>query len=120
MDQPMTDIKAVKHSTNGIWRRSHNPPRGHMSADILWSRPTSKKTMMIRYLVVDIPFAYNIILGRPALNQFQVIVSTYHLKIKFRTSIGIGLVKGDQEQARRCYVPAVKENSVPGKETGMK
>ncbi|KAK6140870.1 hypothetical protein DH2020_025402 [Rehmannia glutinosa] len=39
-----------------------------------------RKTFMIKYLVVEAHFAYNIILGRPGLNLFQAVVSTFHLK----------------------------------------
>ncbi|KAL0434419.1 UNVERIFIED_CONTAM: hypothetical protein Slati_2776200 [Sesamum latifolium] len=76
--------------------------------------------MMVRYLVVDIHFAYNIISGRLALNQFQAVVSTYHLNVKFLTRNDIGQVKGDQEQARKYYITAVKTSSAPTKKTGMK
>ncbi|KAL0430733.1 UNVERIFIED_CONTAM: hypothetical protein Sradi_0699300 [Sesamum radiatum] len=34
------------------------------------------------------PSAYNVILGRPSLNSFQAIASTYHLKLKFPTPNG--------------------------------
>ncbi|KAL0448453.1 UNVERIFIED_CONTAM: hypothetical protein Slati_1401700 [Sesamum latifolium] len=112
MDLPMTDIKAVNTPLMGFGG-------GAITLIGVISLPTSlgadprRKTMMIRYLVVDIPFAYNIILARPALNQFQAVVSTYRLKVKFPTSNDIGLVKGDLEQARRCYIMEVKGNSVP-------
>ncbi|KAL0345444.1 UNVERIFIED_CONTAM: hypothetical protein Sradi_4375700 [Sesamum radiatum] len=50
-----------------------------------------RKTIMIRFFVVDNPFAYNVILGRPGLNLFRAVVSTYHLEIiKFPTKNGIG------------------------------
>ncbi|XP_011083381.1 uncharacterized protein LOC105165923 [Sesamum indicum] len=45
----------------------------------MWEEPR-RKTLMIKFLVVDTPFAYNVILGRPGLNAFRAIVSTYHLK----------------------------------------
>ncbi|KAL0381131.1 UNVERIFIED_CONTAM: hypothetical protein Sangu_0177400 [Sesamum angustifolium] len=36
------------------------------------------------------PSAYNIILGRPSLNLFRAIASTFHMKLKFPTSDGVG------------------------------
>ncbi|KAL0329367.1 UNVERIFIED_CONTAM: hypothetical protein Sradi_4923400 [Sesamum radiatum] len=38
---------------------------------------------MLKFLVVDVSSAYNAILGRPTLNAFQAVISTYHMKIKF-------------------------------------
>ncbi|KAL2236614.1 UNVERIFIED_CONTAM: Retrovirus-related Pol polyprotein from transposon [Sesamum indicum] len=62
-----------------------------------------RKTLMVKFLVVDMPFAYNVILGRPGLNSFRAVVSTYHLKMKFPTVSGIGEVVCDQIEAKRCY-----------------
>ncbi|KAL2240957.1 UNVERIFIED_CONTAM: Retrovirus-related Pol polyprotein from transposon opus [Sesamum indicum] len=62
-----------------------------------------RKTLMVKFLVVDMPFAYNVILGRPGLNSFRVVVSTYHLKMKFPTQSGVGEVVCDQIEAKRCY-----------------
>ena len=59
--------------------------------------------------MVDCPSAYNIILGRTALNAFQAITSTYHLAIKFPTDLGVGTVRGEQTVARECYVASLKE-----------
>ncbi|KAL2241045.1 UNVERIFIED_CONTAM: Retrovirus-related Pol polyprotein from transposon [Sesamum indicum] len=68
----------------------------------LGEEPT-RKTLMVKFLVVDMPFAYNVILGRPGLNSSRAVVSTYHLKMKFPTQHGIGEVVCDQIEAKRCY-----------------
>ncbi|KAL0413113.1 UNVERIFIED_CONTAM: hypothetical protein Sradi_1513000 [Sesamum radiatum] len=68
-------------------------------------------TKIVMFLVVDTPFAYNVILGRPSLNSFQAIASTYHLKLKFPTPNGIGEEVGDQRQARECYANSLKKKS---------
>ncbi|KAL2227023.1 UNVERIFIED_CONTAM: Retrovirus-related Pol polyprotein from transposon [Sesamum indicum] len=62
-----------------------------------------RRTLMVKFLVVDMPFAYNVILGRPGLNSFRAVVSTYHLKMKFPTQFGIGKVVCDQIEAKKCY-----------------
>ena len=66
-------------------------------------------TKLLTFLVVDCLFAYNIILGRTALNAFQAITSTYHIAIKFPTDLGVGTVRGEQTVARECYVASLKE-----------
>lgn len=53
------------------------------------------RTIMLKYLVVDEPFTYNIVLGRGSLNKLQAIVSTFHLKMKISTKHKTGEVKGD-------------------------
>ncbi|KAL0440260.1 UNVERIFIED_CONTAM: hypothetical protein Slati_2509000 [Sesamum latifolium] len=70
-----------------------------------------RKTMMIKFLVVETPLAYNVILGRPGLNLFKVVVSTFHLKIKFATMHGIGELKCDQKKVSRCYNLSVKKQT---------
>ncbi|KAL0430666.1 UNVERIFIED_CONTAM: hypothetical protein Sradi_0692600 [Sesamum radiatum] len=68
-------------------------------------------TKMVKFLVVDTPSAYNVILGRPSLNAFQAIASTYHLKLKFLTLNGIGEEVGDRRQVRECYANTLKKKS---------
>ncbi|KAI3470508.1 hypothetical protein Pfo_027171 [Paulownia fortunei] len=46
-------------------------------------------TKMVKFLVVNAPSTYNMILGRPSLNIFHAVASTYHMKLKFPTHKGI-------------------------------
>ncbi|KAL0446343.1 UNVERIFIED_CONTAM: hypothetical protein Slati_1762200 [Sesamum latifolium] len=84
-------------------------PRGMVSLPLTMGRGTTRKTCLLKFLVVDVPSAYNVILGRPTLNTFQAVVSTYHIKIKFSTPGGVGEVQGDPLQCRKCYVEAVRK-----------
>ncbi|KAL0426451.1 UNVERIFIED_CONTAM: hypothetical protein Slati_2819900 [Sesamum latifolium] len=83
-------------------------PLGMVSLPLTMGRGTAHKTCLLKFLVVDVPSAYNVILGRPTLNTFQTVISTYHMKIKFPTPGGMGEVQGDPLQSRRCYVDAVR------------
>ena len=58
----------------------------------------------VTFLVVDCSSAYNAILGRPTLNSWKAVTSTYHLMIKFPTDYGVGELRGDQVAARECYI----------------
>ncbi|KAL0427159.1 UNVERIFIED_CONTAM: hypothetical protein Slati_2890700 [Sesamum latifolium] len=80
-----------------------------VSLPLAMGRGTTRKTCLLKFLVVDVPSAYNVILGRPTLNTFQAVVSTYHMKIKFPTPGGVGEVQGDPLQSRECYVEAVRK-----------
>ena len=61
-------------------------------------------TKKITFLVVDCSSTYNAILGRPTLNSWKAITSTYHLMIKFSTEYGVGELQGNQVAARECYI----------------
>ena len=54
--------------------------------------------------MVDCSSSYNAIIGRPTLNRWKAVTSTYHLSIKFPTEYGVGQVQGDQLAARECYL----------------
>ncbi|KAL0290760.1 UNVERIFIED_CONTAM: hypothetical protein Scaly_2659900 [Sesamum calycinum] len=70
-----------------------------------------RATKIIKFLVVDAPSAYNVILGRPSLNSFQAIASAYHLNLKFPTPASIGEEIGDRRQARECFASSLKGES---------
>ncbi|XP_065621907.1 uncharacterized protein LOC136064280 [Quercus suber] len=80
------------------------------SADIFILLPVTvgaypqQVTKEVNFLVVDCSSSYNAIIGRPTLNRWKAITSTYHLSVKFPTEHGIGQVQGDQLTARECYL----------------
>jgi len=45
-------------------------------------------TITIKYIVVNAPSFYNLLLGRPSLNTSGVVVSTSHLKLKLPSPEG--------------------------------
>jgi len=59
--------------------------------------------------VVNANSAYNILLGRPALNRLRVVASTRHMKMKLPDLSGwVIVIKSDQEEARKCYENSFK------------
>ncbi|KAL0420377.1 UNVERIFIED_CONTAM: hypothetical protein Slati_3060600, partial [Sesamum latifolium] len=46
-------------------------PRGLISLPLTLGTGPTQKTCVLKFLVVDVPSAYNVILGRPTLNMFQ-------------------------------------------------
>jgi len=74
------------------------------------------KTMTIKYIVVDARSSYNIILGRPALNGLGAVTSIAHLCMKYPLEDGrVGIVKGDQLIARKCYEDSLRNKGVERK-----
>ena len=74
--------------------------------------PPCQATTTARFLIVDAPSAYNMLLDRPSLNAIKAIPSAYHMIIKFPTMHGIGMVRGDQRVARECYTASMKQKTV--------
>ena len=74
--------------------------------------PPCQATMEVRFLVVDAPSAYNMLLGRPSLNAIKAIPSTYHMMIKFPTTSGVGMVRGDQRVDRECYSASMRQKAI--------
>lgn len=60
-------------------------------------------TKMMEFMVVNTTSTYNAILGRPILIGQGAVASVRHLAIKFPTSKGIGIIRGDRLAARECY-----------------
>ncbi|KAL0446277.1 UNVERIFIED_CONTAM: hypothetical protein Slati_1755600 [Sesamum latifolium] len=83
-------------------------PKGMILLPLTLGTSPLQKTCVLKFLVVDIASVYNVILGRPTLNAFRAIISTYHMKIKFPMVGGVGETQADVLQARKCYVEAIK------------
>ncbi|KAL0411816.1 UNVERIFIED_CONTAM: hypothetical protein Slati_3771300 [Sesamum latifolium] len=75
-------------------------PRGMISLPLTLGTYPLQKTCLLKFLVVDIPSAYNVILGCSTINAFRAITSTYHMKIKFSVVGGVGEAQADALQAR--------------------
>jgi hypothetical protein len=67
-------------------------PIGIISLSVTAGTMPRLSTVMIDFLVIDQPSAYNAIMGRPALNKLRAMTSTYHLMMKFLTEEGVGVV----------------------------
>ena len=59
-------------------------------------------------IVKSFSVAYNMILGRPFLNDMRAVVSSCYLLMKFPTLSRVGHVRGDQKKARTCYMSSTK------------
>jgi len=83
--------------------------RGHIELRTTFTDGTTSRTTNIRYLVVNAPSAYNILLGRPALNRIRVVASTRHMKMKLPSLEGTVItIKSDQKEAKKCYENSLK------------
>ncbi|XP_057779928.1 uncharacterized protein LOC130998530 [Salvia miltiorrhiza] len=81
-------------------------PLGSIELPMTWGKEGASRTQILKFLVVDFPKpSCNIIVGRPALNAFQAVISMYHLKMKFTLEGGgIEEVVGNQITSKECFV----------------
>ena len=87
-------------------------PLGSIQLVLTLGDPPCQATTAVKFLIVDAPSAYNMLLGRPSLNAIKAIPFAYHMVIKFPTTGGIGMVQGDQRVARECYSVSMKQKAV--------
>ena len=70
-------------------------PVGTITLPVVVGTYPQQVTRNTSFLVVDCSSSYNAIIGRPTLNSWKVVTSTYHLSVKFPTEHRIGEVQGD-------------------------
>ncbi|XP_068477215.1 uncharacterized protein [Phaseolus vulgaris] len=84
--------------------------RGYLELRTTFTDGAASRTENIRYLVVNANSAYNILLGRPALNRLRAVSSTRHMKMKLPDLSGkVIVIKSDQEEARRLLSQGEQE-----------
>ena len=87
-------------------------PLGSIQLVLTLGDPPCQATTTVKFLIVDAPSAYNMLLGRPSLNTIRAIPSTYHMVIKFPTANGVKMIRGNQCIARECYSASMKQKTV--------
>ena len=87
-------------------------PLGSIQLVLTLGEPPRQVTTTARFLIVDAPSAYNMLLGRPSLNAIKATPSAYHMIIKFPTIHGVGMDRGDQRVARECYTTSMKQRAI--------
>jgi len=82
---------------------------GYIELSTTFTDSLSSCTTNIRHLVIDAPSAYNILLGRPALDRLEAVPSTRHMKVKLSSLEGIVItIVSDQLEAKKCYENCLK------------
>ena len=74
-------------------------PLGSVLLVLTLGDPLCQATMTTKFLIVEAPSAYNMLLGKPSLNAIRAIPSSYHMVVKFPTDNGVGKARGDQRIA---------------------
>jgi len=83
--------------------------RGCIELRTTFTDGVASRTEKIRYLVVNTPSAYKILLGRPTLNRIGAVPSTRHMKVKLPSMEGVVItIRSDQKEAKKCYENSLK------------
>ena len=83
--------------------------RGYIELRTTFTNGLASRTEKIRYLVVNAPSAYNILLRRPTLNKTGAVPSTRHMKVKLSSMEGMIItIRSDQKEAKKCYENSLK------------
>ncbi|XP_021600715.1 uncharacterized protein LOC110606273 [Manihot esculenta] len=67
-----------------------------------------KRELYVEFAVVDISFAYNVILGHPILNRHGIVINMGAMCLKLPAPGGIAVVQGNPRLAKECYEHLIK------------
>ncbi|XP_024037019.1 uncharacterized protein LOC127898886 [Citrus sinensis] len=76
---------------------------GVIELTVSFEKSPTKVATMVNFNVVYQRSSYNTILERPTLYALKVTTSIYHYTLKFPTEARVGVVRGEQKEARECY-----------------
>jgi len=89
------DIVPLVHPILGFSSQEVNPT-GMICLPVCFGDKFKSKNLEVDFLIVDVPTAYNVILGRPTLHKVKVVITPYLLQVKFEADDGcIGEMHGD-------------------------
>ena len=109
----------LRPSTSSLYdfTRDHVIPKGLIKLAMIIGEHPRVSTVMIEFLVVNCPSAFNEVIGRLLLKALKVMTSIYHLTMKFPTVEGTGQVRRSQYDSRGCYNKSLrlveKEKKLP-------
>ncbi|RRT70652.1 hypothetical protein B296_00014636 [Ensete ventricosum] len=76
---------------------------GVATIPITFGEELRSRTLMVSFIVVRLPSAYNANIRRPTLNRLKAVISTYHRLMKFPTRAGVGEKRADAHLRTLAY-----------------
>ena len=102
-DMPIYGSNGAKTKVEGI-----------IQLPITMGQEPCEVTQILNFLIIKVISSYNAILDSTAINAFQAVATTYHLKIKFSSRTRVGQEKGNEHVAQSCYVAALRPDGIGG------
>ncbi|KAJ8466037.1 hypothetical protein OPV22_028589 [Ensete ventricosum] len=106
------DLAALTSTLTGFTGDSVSP-LGATTIPVMFGGEPKSKILMVSFMVVKLPSAYNAIIGRPTLNRLKAVVSAYHRILKFPTRAGVGEVRSDPRESKQCYLTSMTLSKKP-------
>ena len=78
-------------------------PKGTIKLAITPGEPPRTTIVMIDFLTIKCPSAFNGVMARPLLKALKVVTSIHYLTMKFPVAAGVCQVLGRQRDSRECY-----------------
>jgi len=89
-------IVPLERPTLGFGGQEVNPT-GMIHLPFHFGDKVKAKNLEVDFLVVDVPTAYNVILGRPTLYRVEALITPYLFQLQFEADDGsVGTMQGDQ------------------------
>ena len=89
--------------------REHVQVLGNLPIMTTFGSRDHTKSIQVRYLIVNFTSPYNIIISMPSFNTLEAGLSTLYLMLKYPLENGrVGIMKGDQGIARKCYKDSLR------------
>ncbi|XP_060965365.1 uncharacterized protein LOC133034321 [Cannabis sativa] len=79
-------------------------PLGQIHLPLTVGQAPTSMTIMAHLLILDVPSAFNVMLGRPAWYDLKVVTLIFHSCLKFLAKNGVGCLRGNQQSARKYMV----------------
>ena len=108
MGLSMDNVRASKDKIHGF-TGVPTQPIGVIDLLVELGEGERQVSMIQSFVIIDSPSGYNAFLGRPALADFRIALAPWCLMMKFPTANGVGVIKGDPQESRECYMAELIE-----------
>lgn len=78
-----------------------------MSLHVIFGDEPCSKIVITKFMMVNIPSAYNTIIGQPTLNRLRIVVPTYHMVVKFPIRTSVGELRSNPRESHQCNLTVV-------------
>jgi len=87
--------------------------RGYVELRTTFADENTIRTITIRYIVVNVPSTYNLLLDRPSLNRLGAVASKAHMRMRLPSEEGgVITIKDDQKAVRKRYESSLKNKDL--------